>query len=85
MGSFYCSRCIHAGHPDPESPETKPGYFRYLTIMAFYIFLQEGVETAIIECEVGGEYDNTNILPSKSVIVGAITKLGIDHIEMLSV
>ena len=53
--------------------------------MAFYIFLQEGVETAIIECEVGGEYDNTNILPSKSVIVGAITKLGIDHIEMLSV
>ena len=79
----FTAAAISAGHPDPESPETKPGYFRYLTIMAFHVFLQEGVETAIIECGIGGEYDSTNILSSKAVTVGVITKLGIDHIGML--
>ncbi|KAI9743657.1 MAG: Folylpolyglutamate synthetase [Claussenomyces sp. TS43310] len=70
-------------HPDPTSPETKPGYFRYLTIMAFHVFLQEGVETAVVECGIGGEYDSTNILQKAAVTVGAITKLGIDHVGML--
>ncbi|PQE15228.1 folylpolyglutamate synthase protein [Rutstroemia sp. NJR-2017a WRK4] len=70
-------------HPDPASFETKPGYFRYLTIMALHTFLEEGVESAIIECGIGGEYDSTNILPPEAVTVSAITKLGIDHVGML--
>ncbi|PQE06099.1 folylpolyglutamate synthase protein [Rutstroemia sp. NJR-2017a BBW] len=68
---------------DPASFETKPGYFRYLTIMALHTFLEEGVESAIIECGIGGEYDSTNILPPEAVTVSAITKLGIDHVGML--
>ncbi|KAB8302805.1 hypothetical protein EYC80_006150 [Monilinia laxa] len=70
-------------HPDPTSSETKPGYFRYLTIMALHTFMEEGVESAIIECGIGGEYDSTNILPAEAVTTTAITKLGIDHVGML--
>ena len=70
-------------HPNPTSPETKPGYFRYLTIMALHTFMEEGVETAIMECGIGGEYDSTNILPAEAVTATAITKLGIDHVGML--
>jgi folylpolyglutamate synthase len=72
-----------ASHPDPESPETKPGYFRYLTLIAFHTFMEEGVQTAIVECGIGGEYDSTNILPPEAVTVSAITRLGIDHVGML--
>ena len=66
---------------DPKSPQTKPMYFRYLTLMAFYAFLSEGVDAAVIECGIGGEYDSTNIIPQP--VVSAITSLGIDHIGML--
>ena len=72
-----------AGLPNPSGPETKPGYFRYLTIMALQVFLQEGVRTAIVECGIGGEYDSTNILTKDVVTVTAVTTLGIDHVGML--
>ncbi|KAG9249071.1 Mur ligase [Calycina marina] len=61
----------------------KLGYFRFLTILAFHAFIREGVESAIIECGIGGWYDSTNILPGEAVTVTAITKLGIDHVGML--
>ncbi|KAJ9627021.1 hypothetical protein H2203_003481 [Taxawa tesnikishii (nom. ined.)] len=38
-----------AGHPDPSSPETKPVYFRFLTLMAFHCYLSEGVDTAVVD------------------------------------
>ncbi|KAF2264392.1 FolC bifunctional protein [Lojkania enalia] len=60
---------------------TKPVYFRYLTLMALHAYLEEGVDTAIIECGIGGEYDSTNILVHPTV--SAITSLGIDHVAML--
>ncbi|TVY82851.1 Folylpolyglutamate synthase [Lachnellula suecica] len=63
--------------------ETRPGYFRYLTLLAIHAFIQEGVKTAIMECGIGGEYDSTNMLPADAVAVGAITRLGIDHTAML--
>jgi folylpolyglutamate synthase len=42
--------------------------------------MKEGVETASVECGIGGEYDSTNILPPEAVTVSAVTKLGIDHV-----
>lgn len=79
----FSASAAAAGHPDPASPATKPGFFRYLTIMALQVFLHEGVESAIMECGIGGEYDSTNILPKEAKTVTAITKLGIDHVGML--
>ncbi|KAL7844837.1 hypothetical protein SRHO_G00233760 [Serrasalmus rhombeus] len=41
---------------------TMPAYFRFLTILAFHIFLQEKVDVAVIEVGIGGAYDCTNII-----------------------
>ncbi|KAE9372974.1 FolC bifunctional protein [Stipitochalara longipes BDJ] len=63
--------------------DLQPSYFRYLTILALHTFIEEGIETAIIECGIGGEYDSTNILPGDAVTTTAITSLGLDHVGML--
>jgi folylpolyglutamate synthase len=60
---------------------SKPVYFRYLTLMAYHLFISENVDSAVIECGIGGEYDTTNVLPAPSV--AAVTALGIDHVGML--
>ena len=62
-------------------PPAKPVYFRYLTLMAFHTYICEGVDTAVIECGIGGEYDSTNILVTPTM--GAVTSLGIDHTAVL--
>lgn len=65
----------------PTDRSAKPMYFRFLTLMAYHTYLREGVDTAIIECGIGGEYDCTNVLVTPSVT--GITSLGIDHVGML--
>jgi folylpolyglutamate synthase len=65
----------------PQDVPTKPVYFRYLTLMALHAYLKEGVDSAVIECGIGGEYDSTNILMKPTVT--AVTTLGIDHTAML--
>ncbi|KAF1343600.1 Mur ligase [Delphinella strobiligena] len=69
------------GHPDPQSKETKPVYFRFLTLVALHTYMSEGVNCAVIECGIGGEYDSTNILVNPYVC--AVTSLGIDHTAVL--
>ncbi|SPO28629.1 related to tetrahydrofolylpolyglutamate synthase (met6+) [Ustilago trichophora] len=71
-----------------ENPERKfdltplrPVYFRFLTLLAFHIFLSEGVQPVILEVGIGGKYDSTNIVP-KCVVAG-ITQLGLDHTAIL--
>ncbi|XP_074067184.1 folylpolyglutamate synthase, mitochondrial isoform X1 [Macrotis lagotis] len=58
-----------------------PSYFRFLTIMAFHVFLQEKVDLAVVEVGIGGAYDCTNIV-RKPVVCG-ISSLGIDHTNLL--
>ncbi|PGH14055.1 hypothetical protein AJ80_06059 [Polytolypa hystricis UAMH7299] len=65
----------------PDDPASKPVYFRFLTLMAFHAYISEGVDAAIIECGIGGEYDSTNILVQP--VVTGITSLGIDHVAVL--
>ena len=80
------------GVPDEESEReawydgaaTKPFYFRFLTILAFHIFVSEpGVRWAVVECGIGGEYDSTNVLPAEMVTAAVVTQLGVDHVSML--
>ncbi|KAL8905243.1 MAG: hypothetical protein Q9207_002752 [Kuettlingeria erythrocarpa] len=66
---------------EPTDKSAKPSYFRFLTLMAFHTYISEGVDTAIIECGIGGEYDSTNIIVSPCV--AGITSLGIDHTQLL--
>ncbi|KAL8782117.1 MAG: hypothetical protein Q9213_005687 [Squamulea squamosa] len=68
-------------HGEPTDKTAKPSYFRFLTVMAFHTYIREGVDTAIIECGVGGEYDPTNVILNPSAT--GITSLGIDHVQLL--
>ncbi|CAD6574429.1 MAG: Folylpolyglutamate synthetase [Alectoria sarmentosa] len=66
---------------EPTDTTAKPGYFRFLTLMAYHTYMSESVDTAVIECGIGGEYDSTNILVKPTVT--GITSLGIDHTVIL--
>lgn len=60
---------------------SKPGYFKYLTLLSFHVFMQEGCDCCVYEVGVGGEYDSTNIIEKPTTC--GITLLGIDHTFML--
>ncbi|XP_040915585.1 folylpolyglutamate synthase, mitochondrial [Toxotes jaculatrix] len=60
---------------------TMPAYFRFLTILAFHVFLKEKVDLAVIEVGIGGAYDCTNII--RRPWVCGISSLGIDHTQIL--
>ncbi|KAJ7929925.1 FolC bifunctional protein [Mycena leptocephala] len=64
-----------------ETTPDKPGYFRFMTLVAFHTFLSLKVDVTILEVGVGGTHDSTNIVP-KPVVTG-ITALGIDHVTVL--
>ncbi|TBU49597.1 FolC bifunctional protein [Dichomitus squalens] len=65
------------------NPQTSimPGYFRFMTLLAYHIFLELKVDATILEVGVGGRHDSTNIVP-KPIVTG-ITALGIDHVNVL--
>ena len=68
---------------DTLDPNNRPGYFRFLTLMSFDIFLEEEVTVAIYETGVGGENDATNVI--EMPVVTGITGLGIDHQKTLKI
>lgn len=59
----------------------RPIYARYLTLMSWHVFLQEGVEVAVYETGIGGEFDATNVV--EKPVVSGISTLGIDHVFAL--
>jgi folylpolyglutamate synthase len=66
---------------NPEMTPVRPVYFRYLTLLAYHIFLTLQVKCTILEVGIGGRYDSTNIVP-KPIVTG-ITTLGLDHTALL--
>lgn len=62
-------------------PSSKPGYFKYLTLLSFHIFLQEGCDCCVYEVGVGGEFDSTNII--QRPLACGVAQLGIDHTFIL--
>ncbi|KAI4601009.1 Folylpolyglutamate synthetase [Pestalotiopsis sp. 9143b] len=60
---------------------TRPIYARYLTLMSYHAFLQEGIDVAVYETGIGGEYDATNIV--ERPVASGISTLGIDHVFAL--
>eukprot|EP00127_Corallochytrium_limacisporum_P006910 Clim_evm25s237 gene=Clim_evmTU25s237 len=65
----------------PHGERIMPTYFRMITLMAFAIFQNEGVDAAVIECGLGGRYDGTNVF--KKPVCTAVTSLGFDHVAVL--
>lgn len=60
---------------------SRPVYARFLTLMSWHVFLQEGVDVVVYETGVGGEYDATNVV--ERPVASGITSLGIDHVLAL--
>ncbi|XP_072015626.1 folylpolyglutamate synthase, mitochondrial-like isoform X2 [Amphiura filiformis] len=71
---------LEASKPD-DGVDAMPGYFRFLTLMAYHVFLEEKVDVAIMEVGIGGTYDCTNIHRCPTVV--GISSLGIDHTSLL--
>lgn len=59
----------------------KPAYFRFLTLLAFRIFLETKVDVVILEVGLGGRLDATNCI--RGPVVCGVTALGFDHMEVL--
>ncbi|CAI2179587.1 2181_t:CDS:10 [Funneliformis geosporum] len=74
---FECWDKLYLNKKKDDSQPNMPNYFRFLTLMAFHVFMNENVDVAILETGVGGEYDSTNII--ERPIVCGVTSLGIDH------
>ncbi|KAL0276280.1 UNVERIFIED_CONTAM: hypothetical protein PYX00_003886 [Menopon gallinae] len=64
-----------------EGDDDMPPYFKFMTVMAFNVFIKEQVDVAIVEVGIGGEYDCTNFIRNPAVV--GITSLGLDHTYLL--
>lgn len=64
-----------------ESLPLMPGFFRFLTLMSFHLFVEQGCDVIVLEVGLGGRLDATNVVP-RPVVCG-ITSIGLDHVEVL--
>mmetsp|Transcript_16300 Transcript_16300/g.48880 ORF Transcript_16300/g.48880 Transcript_16300/m.48880 type:complete len:528 (+) Transcript_16300:164-1747(+) len=56
-------------------------YFRFLTLLAMRLFLEQKVDVAIMEVGLGGRLDATNCI--RSPVVCGVASLGFDHMDVL--
>ncbi len=66
----------------PGLLELRPSYFEVMIAFAFWVFVRERVDYAVIEVGLGGLGDATNVVdrPDK---VCTITDIGFDHMQVL--
>lgn len=57
-----------------------PGFFEFITLLAFLYFADLAIDIAIIEVGIGGRLDATNVI---TPIASVITSVGMDHTEQL--
>ena len=57
-----------------------PGFFEFITLLAFLYFADLNIDIAIIEVGIGGRLDATNVI---TPIASVITSVGMDHTEQL--
>ena len=65
----------------PEYIANWPGFFRFLTLIAFRYFLSEHVDVVILEVGMGGRLDCTNVI--SSALTTGITLIDLEHTEIL--
>lgn len=66
----------------PGLIELQPSYFEVMIAFAFWVFVRERVDYAVVEVGLGGLGDATNVVdrPDK---VCVITDIGLDHMQVL--
>lgn len=68
-------------HRALASTPIRPVYFRFMTLLAFHVFISLKVSATLLEVGIGGMYDSTNIV--RCPIVTGVTALGLDHTAIL--
>lgn len=63
-----------------KSGHDLPGFFEFITLLAFIYFANIEIDIAIIEVGIGGRIDSTNVI---TPVASVITSVGYDHIEQL--
>ncbi|CAG9955046.1 unnamed protein product [Clonostachys rosea f. rosea IK726] len=82
LGSAAEQDGVEGANQENGSPlDIRPTYARFLTLMSWHVFLQEGVDVAVYETGIGGEFDATNVV--EGPVAAGISSLGIDHIFAL--
>ena len=77
---FFCWRRLRQTVLEgPAVPA--PTYFKFLTVLAFDVFIRSNVQVAIVEVGIGGRYDATNFIDVPMVC--GISSLGFDHLAIL--
>lgn len=64
-----------------ETMEETPTQFELLTCIALCYFYEERCDIVVLEVGLGGRLDATNVIPASEV--GAITRIGLEHTEIL--
>ncbi len=60
--------------------QLRPSFFETTMALAFWYFVEQKVDIAVIEVGLGGRLDSTNVL---TPLLSVITNIGIDHTEFL--
>lgn len=71
---------------DALAREARLTEFEILTATAFLLFslsTPRPCDVAVVECGLGGRLDATNVLPDDAISVSIITRIGLDHLDML--
>ncbi|TEY31142.1 hypothetical protein BOTCAL_0820g00010 [Botryotinia calthae] len=79
--AYYLSEIWERLGMDSRELSSSPPFAKFLTLMGLHAFMQEKVDTAVVEVGIGGRYDSTNIL--RQPIVCAIINLGLEHTDIL--
>ena len=73
----------NAAHAEVTEKDLEKGSklssFEILTLTALRVFEREKVDVAVVEVGMGGRLDATNIIPDNSILVSALTAVGLDH------
>lgn len=56
-------------------------FFETATLVAFLVFREAKIDTAVLEVGLGGRLDATNVIPPP--IIAAITRVSFDHMDVL--
>ena len=60
---------------------SKPGFFRFLTLLSFHLFKAMEVDVIVLEVGIGGRFDSTNVISSPYAT--GVTTLDLDHVAIL--
>ena len=77
---LHCEEVVKQRNADAEIGATS---FELLTATAFEVFNHAKVNVGIVECGLGGRLDATNVLLPDEKLCSIITRIGLDHQDVL--